>query len=183
MIDINDFHKLSKSEKRLIFTSRVDIVEDLVKSMMSEKRFAHSLSVAKTAYDLAYRYHIDPLDAYLAGVLHDITKSFTILEHRSYLDHYDPSRSDEPELVLHSYSAVYFIREKLNFYNGTILNAIYHHTDGKSNSILAKILYIADKREPLRGLDSYLLDLAYHDLESAFVLLKKDVEEYIKKHE
>ena len=84
-----------------------------------------------------------------------------------------------PEPILHSYSAKYFIKEKLNYYDDEVLEAIYHHTDGLSNGKLSKILYIADKREPLRGLDPHILNLAYTDLNKAFIELKEDVKEYL----
>lgn len=183
-ITVENFHNLTKRTKNIIFNERVDIIENLVKSMISEKRFEHSLSVAKTARSLAKSSHYDPERAYLAGILHDVTKSLSLDEHLEYLRHYDLSKISEPEPVLHSYSAKYFITEKFNLYDGDILEAIYHHTDGLSSSKLSKIIYIADKREPLRNLDPYILNLAYTDLDRAFKELKEDVKEYLKnKHE
>ena len=41
------------------------------------------------------------------------------------------------------------------------------------------ILYIADKREPLRGVEDDILDIAKKDLKKAFGLLSIDVERYI----
>ena len=64
-------------------------------------------------------------------------------------------------------------------FDDEVLEAIYHHTDGLSNGKLSKILYIADKREPLRGLDPHILNLAYTDLNKAFIELKEDVKEYL----
>ena len=63
-----------------------------------------------------------------------------------------------------------------------VLNAIYHHSDGLSHSKLAMIIYIADKREPLRQIDDNILNLAYSDLYKAFEVLKCDVKEYVLKH-
>lgn len=180
-ITIDNFHLLSKSAKHIIFEKHLDILENLVSSMISDKRFKHSQSVANVCRDLAKKWGVDEKKAYIAGILHDITKSFTLNEHLNYLKYYDIDKVNEVEPILHSYSAKYFIKDKLNYYDTEVLNAIYHHTDGESNAKLAMILYIADKREPLRGLDPKLLDLAYKDLYLAFKLLKEDVKEYIKK--
>ncbi len=179
-INLENFHTLSKSTKWIIFNERFDIIERIVKEQISPKRYAHSKSVAQVCVSLAKKWHFDEKLAYQAGILHDCTKSLSKEEHLAYLNYYGPSKVDNPEPILHSYSAVYFIKEKFNYYNKDVLNAIYHHTDGQSNATLAKILYIADKREPLRGLDPYLLNLAYEDLTLAFNLLKEDVKEYVK---
>ena len=45
-----------------------------VKARVSEKRFNHSVNVAKEAVKLANRYGADPEKAEIAGILHDITK-------------------------------------------------------------------------------------------------------------
>ena len=109
----------------------------------------------------------------------DKNKSLSKEEHLDYLRYYDQDKMECPEPILHSYSAKYFIKEKLNYYDDEVLEAIYHHTDGLSNGKLSKILYIADKREPLRGLDPHILNLAYTDLNKAFIELKEDVKEYL----
>ena len=61
-----------------------------------------------------------------------------------------------------------------------MLNAIYHHSDGESEDILAKILYIADKREPLRKLNDGILEASIADLEEGYALLRKNVERYLE---
>ena len=47
---------------------------DLIKSSLSDYRFNHSINVAKRARELARIYGLDEEKAYLAGILHDITK-------------------------------------------------------------------------------------------------------------
>ncbi len=177
--DIATFHLLSKKDKAIIFKDRPYIIRDIVKDVLPYERFIHSMSVADLAIALAKRYHIDPHKAYLAGILHDITKPLSKEEHLAYLRYYDPAKVDSPEPVLHSFSAPFFIREKLNYYDGDVLDAIYHHTYGTSDAMLAKILYIADKREPLRGIEDDILDKAFSDIHKAFIELKKDVEEHV----
>ena len=183
MIDIDNFHLMSKAFKQYIFNEHPEDLLELIKPRMKEKRYLHSLSVADVAVSLARSHHLDLRKAYLAGILHDITKSLSIDEHRVYFLYYDRDKIDVPEPIMHSYSAKYYIKEKLNLYDGDILEAIYHHTDGASNTRLTKILYIADKREPLRGIHDQILDRAYHDLDRAYEELKEDVKEYLKRNE
>ena len=48
--------------------------EEFVRPLLSEKRYAHTLRVARTAEELAYRHGIDPARARLAGLLHDAAR-------------------------------------------------------------------------------------------------------------
>ncbi len=47
---------------------------ELIKNTLSEYRFHHSMCVAEKARELAVKYKLDADKAYLAGVLHDVTK-------------------------------------------------------------------------------------------------------------
>ncbi len=178
-IDVDNFHLLSKKAKNDIFVNHPDDLLELIEPLLSKGRFAHSKSVADVAVRLAEIHHVDKRKAYVAGILHDLTKSLSDEEHINYLKAYDLMKLHSPKPLWHSYSAVYFIKEKLNLYDGDILNAIYHHTDGLSKSKLAMIIYIADKREPLRKIEDNILDLAYRDLYKAFKELKIDVARYV----
>lgn len=182
-IDIGTFHNLSKASKAHIFNECYTDLEEIVADVLPQKRYEHSRSVADVAVRLAYRHHESIKKAWIAGILHDITKYLDEKEHIAYFKSYDIDKLQRPKPMWHSYSAVYFIKEKLNLYDGDILNAIYHHTDGESNSILAKIIYIADKREPLREIDDDIIEMAQVDLHRAFIKLKHDVERYVNEHE
>lgn len=179
-ITIDNFHNLSNKLKKIIFDERIDIIERLTKETINNtKRFDHSLSVANVMSNLAKKHHIDPYKAYLAGLLHDITKYLPLEDQYAYLKCYDQDKLDAPKGILHSYTAKYFIKEKFNFYDKDILNAIYHHADGECKSKMAMMLYIADKRDPLRNLDPKILNIAYDDLYLAFKMMKDDVKEYL----
>ena len=52
-------------------------IKELLKSRLNEKRYIHSLCVADEAKRLAVKYGADAEKAYLAGLLHDITKNAT----------------------------------------------------------------------------------------------------------
>ena len=54
---------------------------ELLKEFLNEDRFNHSLCVARQAENLANKYGADANKAYLAGLLHDITKNKSTNEH------------------------------------------------------------------------------------------------------
>lgn len=166
----DDFHLLD-SKQRAFLINDIDVLTDLVKSNMQEKRFKHSLGVAKLAKELAYYHNIDPSKAYLAGLLHDVAKELPIEEQNAYLKYYDIDKLNEPDKVKHSHVAKYYLKDKLNFHDKDILNAIYNHTQIKSNDKLSMIVYIADKRDETRNIDDEVVDVAKKDLKKAINLL------------
>ena len=168
-------HKL---RKRIL--NDPELLKIMVRKNIKEKRYLHSLSVADLAKELAAIHHVDPEKAYIAGLLHDVTKYFSEEEHDAYLRFYDPEKLNYPESCKHSFSAKYFLKEKLNFHDKDILNAIYNHTICFSRDALSVILYIADKREPLRGIDDDVVKIAKEDLHKAFEKLNWDVERYLR---
>ena len=58
-----------------------NFLKELLKSRLNEKRYEHSLAVADEARRLALKYGADQNKAYLAGLLHDITKNSSREEH------------------------------------------------------------------------------------------------------
>ncbi|MBR4421667.1 MAG: hypothetical protein IKS69_03945, partial [Erysipelotrichaceae bacterium] len=81
----------------------------------------------------------------------------------------------------HSLTARYYVREKLNYHDNDLLNAMYNHTLCSSRSKLALIIFIADKREPQRGIDDDILETARKDLYKAYDMLQEDIRRYIEK--
>ncbi|HMV42049.1 MAG TPA: bis(5'-nucleosyl)-tetraphosphatase (symmetrical) YqeK [Leptospiraceae bacterium] len=129
----------------------------IVPDEVTHTRFDHSLSVAELAEKFSvlngYSY---PRKAYLAGILHDITKQKTKDFHREIFIRNDFSYNDLPEAAYHPFSAVFYLKEKYLFTDVEILSAIEKHTLGNENlSLLDEILYVSDflgsdyaKRQP-----------------------------------
>lgn len=178
-ITFDNFLALSKSEQEEILNN-YDLLKELVKKNISEHRYLHSLSVADTCKQLASYHGVDSNRAYLSGLLHDCCKFKNESILIDYLKKYDSEKLNGCFGAYHSWVAPYYLKEKLGFDDEEVLNAIYNHTILNSNDNLSLILYIADKREPLRGINDNLLELAKTDLLSAYDILKKDVEEYIQ---
>lgn len=190
MIDVSfdNFYSLD-SKTRKAYINNVDILKQMVKNNVSEHRYLHSLSVADVCRSLAYHHNVDPDKAYIAGLLHDCCKfpdsdKSPILE--KYLKYYDPEKLEgvykDAYGAYHSWVAKYYLKEKLNFHDNQILNAIYNHTVCESRDKLSLILYIADKREPLRNINDDILKIAHKDLYEAYNKLRWDVEKYLEEN-
>ena len=177
--DLDNFHLYYG--KNLLLNDPIKMQELLAKKI-SKKRYEHSLRVAQLASSLASKHHYPEYKAWLAGLLHDVCKEFSDDAANEYLKYYDPEKVSAHKAIKHSYVGKYYLKQALNFYDCDILEAIYHHTDGESNKVLSKIIYIADKREAGRNIEDNIVDCAFRDLSKAFKDLKKDVGEYIARN-
>lgn len=127
-----------------------------VKALLSEKRYAHTASVEKTATVLAEI--LIPTCVYnvrVAAILHDVTKELPVDTHIELLKSSGIPLSEEDtatEGVLHSFSAPEYCR--LNFaeyVNNDILSAIKNHTVGAPDmTLFDKIVFISDFIEETR---------------------------------
>lgn len=127
---------------------------------ISEKRILHSLRTAKMAFNVMMKN--EPKLAHLAwtaGVYHDVCKceSQDWLENKAYQIYHLPKSVSWK--VLHGPVAAIYLKEKLNFNNQLILNAIDRHTLPLEKTtvdeltLLDKILFCCDKLEPNRTND------------------------------
>ena len=120
----------------------------VIKPLMSEHRYIHSVNVAKEAKFLAKKYGADEEKAYIAGMLHDITKEMPreeqlqiILDSDIILDNV---LSEAPKLW-HGLSGGIYVKKNLDIKDDDILNAIRYHTTGRAGmSLLEKIIFVAD---------------------------------------
>ena len=120
----DNFHLLSSKQRKFILNND-EVLTDLLKTNLSEKRFVHSLGVAKLAKELAAYHNVDIHKAYIAGLLHDVAKELSVEESDLYLKYYDPLRLDSPIKVKHSYVGKYYLKDKLNFNDKDILKEFF----------------------------------------------------------
>lgn len=154
-----------------------------IKENLTEKRFNHSLEVAKEAKKLAYNYGIDEEKAFLAGLLHDCAKCFGLdkiketCKENNYI--LDDVTEKQPDLA-HSFLGYFVAKNEYEINDEEILDSIKYHTTGKANmNLLEKIIYIADYIEPTRtyfdGLERARY-LAYENIDEAmFYILKNTI--------
>jgi len=122
--------------------------EALIKKTLSPYRFHHSMCVAKRARELAERHGVDPDKAYLAGILHDITKEMPDEEQTALIEKYDRELTYVERgnhRVLHQMSGAVYVRHILGITDEDIVSGIRYHTTGHENMTLFEMLiYLAD---------------------------------------
>ena len=121
---------------------------ELLRSRLDEKRFVHSLNVAKSAAHLARKYGEDEKKAYIAGLLHDCTKNEPKEMQLKYFEDNDIILSQVEKSnskLWHAMTAPLFARNVLEIENEEMLLSLRYHTTGRAGmSLLEKIIYIAD---------------------------------------
>lgn len=120
----------------------------LIESRMGEKRYIHSVNVAKSAVKLAGLYNADTEKAEIAGILHDCCKEIPKEEMlQIMLDGgiiLDAVEKETPKLW-HSIAGSVYVRDNLNIKDIDIINSIKYHTTGRAGmSLLEKIIFVAD---------------------------------------
>jgi len=143
-----------------------------VRAQMNQKRYDHTLGVARTARSLAERYGADPDKAELAGYLHDYCKCWPIKAMRQLLIRHDMPQEllDGEKELWHAFAGAIVIQTDLGVTDPEIIQAVRYHTTGRVGmSLLEKVVCVADYIEPLRsypGVDR-IRELSEQDLDRA----------------
>ncbi len=180
-VRFGSFNQVCKSVKKYILDKQL-YIDEIVKSKMSDKRYCHSISTAKTCAKLAKAHGVDVKTAYLCGLLHDYTKELDIEESTKIMSAYFKDYLSKSNKIWHQWTAKIVIKNKLGLVDKKILNAIGQHSTGEGNSKLCKIVYIADKIEPLRPYDvSRYMHVSLNDLNEGAKLVKEDQIKILKR--
>ena len=147
-----------------------------IKPYMSEKRYAHTLGVAKMARLLAECCLPSKMEELVAAAfLHDISKELPIEEQKRILSYegivLDADEIGSPE-IFHSYTAPHVIKRDFPEYaNEEILNAVSNHTVGAVDmTVFDEIIFLADYIEEGRtyksciNLRNYVLENMSDDI-------------------
>lgn len=120
----------------------------LLREMLDDYRFIHSLGVAESARELARIYGYDEDKAYKAGLLHDIMKNadpeyqLQIMEKGGII--LSQAEKNNPKLW-HAMAGECYLRDEMGITDKELLSSVRYHTTGKAGmSLLDKIVYIAD---------------------------------------
>ena len=122
--------------------------KEIIKSLMSEKRYIHCLNVSRKAGELAKEYGGDIKKAKLAGLLHDITKERTPQEQFEMADKFGILVTNFEKAaikLMHSKTGRAYVENILKIDDADLLNSISYHTTGRAGmSKLEKIIFLAD---------------------------------------
>jgi nicotinate-nucleotide adenylyltransferase len=157
-----------------------------IKPYYDSQRYKHAISVANLAYDIALANGKDPCAAYLAGYLHDIGKTSTDKE----LENITNAKFGKyfkgnvvPDTVMHQFTGALILENYFHLQDKMIIEAVRYHTTGKKHmGWLAKIIYAADKLDPLRPYDSSdMIRRMKSDYKSGFVYVLSENKKIIEK--
>lgn len=145
--------------------------DELARSRLSGKRYAHVLGVADTAERLARIHDLPPRKTRLAALLHDAARESGPEELVSAAREYGiEGLTDERPMLLHGPVAAEVARRELGIEDPEVLEAVRVHTTGaRGIGPLSLAVYVADKIEPGRDYPSVerLRGLAERDLHEA----------------
>lgn len=162
-------------------------IKEELKTILSEKRYTHSIGVMKRAKHLAKIYGIDPDVAELTGLTHDMGKELSEEEKLNYVRENNID-IDEVELhnvgLLHGKIGADMAKKKYAF-NLSMQKAIMYHTTAYPEmDMLAKIIYVADKTDETRNYKEVkeLQEISERDLDSCILMIleydiKKNIED------
>ena len=157
----------------------IDKIKEKLKGKLKKNRYIHTLGVAKEARRLALIYGEDADKAYLAGLLHDCAKGYSIDEQiklsKEYGVELDDNLLNSPP-VIHGFLGVEIAKREYGVSDIEILNAIRYHTVGRAGmTVLEKIVYIADLTEENRDFDGVeeLRENVDKDLDRTLILCLK----------
>lgn len=125
-----------------------DDYKEIIRPMMGERRFNHSINVSKEAVRLAEKYGADKEKAAVAGILHDITKEVDFEKQLQIIRSGDIILTDvekNTNKLWHAISGSVYIQKELGIIDEDIINAVRYHTTGRANmSLLEKVIFLAD---------------------------------------
>ncbi|MDP5275778.1 bis(5'-nucleosyl)-tetraphosphatase (symmetrical) YqeK [Chengkuizengella axinellae] len=125
----------------------VNILEIHDKSNIAE----HTIRVAYESKKLAHQFKVNPEEAEIAGLLHDISGIFPNHERIQVAKHLNIDILPEEEkfpLIIHQKISSVMAKEIFGIHNLNILDAVSCHTTLRADATsLDKVLFVADKIE------------------------------------
>ncbi len=160
-------------------------IKEKLKTLVSEKRYNHSLMVAEEARRLASIYDVPEQTAYLTGLAHDIAKNFSEEENRYWVSKYSLDAeilNPDYRNLIHADIGAVVAKEWFDF-SDEMCSAIRYHTIGHSTMTpLEKIIFIADKtaRDNLSEELTEVKKASYEDLDQALLIYLENQENRLK---
>lgn len=152
----------------------IEDLKELAKNELSEKRYGHTLAVAKIAKELAEKYNEDIESIQISALLHDIAKEIPMKKQRKMLSELKISQNCDiiSDNCIHSILGYHYAKDTLQIKNYEILNGILYHTTGRAGmSLFEKIIYTADVvsyDRDYKGVERFR-ELAFDNLENCMI--------------
>lgn len=128
----------------------IEEIKEELKSILSIKRYEHSLGAMEKAIELAEIFGEDKAKAAYTALTHDIAKEMSIEEMIDYALKNGIELTKEDKLItrtLHGIIGANIVKKNYGF-TQEMQDAIYYHTTGRENmTLLDKIVFLADKSE------------------------------------
>lgn len=157
-------------------------IESIIQQRMREKRYLHSKSVADICVQLGELHGLDVNICYQMGMLHDISKEMPYEKAHIWMQHHMPTYLDTKPAIWHGYIGAYVVRHIFIGMDSHVAHAISKHVLGDVNNDYDRVLFIADKLDPLRGYDTnHQITLCKRDLKAGFDLVKKEQQTFLHK--
>ena len=153
-----------------------------LRSLVSERRLLHSVSVANLAFAIAAKNKVeDYRKAYIAGLLHDCGKEMDEETTMKIMKDRFPEYASYPKWTYHQFVGAFLAETIFGIKDSAILDAICFHATGRAHMApLSKIIYASDKIEPTRGFDSRrLMNACYRNYYVGFMAVLKANKEYL----
>lgn len=132
----------------MIVPVNIEEYKEIIKPFLSDKRYYHSVCVAKAAKELAQKYGADATKAETAGILHDIMKDLAPEKQLAKMDQYGIKLTQverNAQKLWHAMLGAAYLKNELHIQDAELLDAVRYHTTGRMNmTLLDKILFIAD---------------------------------------
>ena len=149
---------------------------DELKKRLDERRYLHSLGVAKLSVELAKRFGENSDKAYTAGILHDCAKNIHVDVAKKLCEEFKIELNEvekrNPALI-HAPLGAEIAKRDFGILDTDIYNAIKNHTVGRCGmTLLEKIIYVADIAEESRTFDGVadIREALVRDLDEAVLI-------------
>ncbi|MGL4394789.1 MAG: bis(5'-nucleosyl)-tetraphosphatase (symmetrical) YqeK [Brevinema sp.] len=158
--------KIQEYQKILVkpYQYSSDLILELQKTLLSEKRFAHVNRVREKAQDIASRCGLDVILSQkidTAVLLHDFAKGMSSDELETYAREKNISLNNSAPPIFHAIVGAWMAENYFGICDRDILDAVYHHTTGHPKFLHNKVgavLFLADYLEPGRKHDRTHID-------------------------
>lgn len=161
-------------------------IKTLKERYYSSKRLAHAISVARLAYEIATNNHREEASVcYIAGLLHDIGKKIPESRAREIMEkEFKKYVAMVPPILYHQFVGAYIARTEFNITDERIIDAIMYHATGKAHMTpIGKIVYAADKIDPLRDYNSsHLIKACMNNYYAGFQMVLKANRDFLIKN-